>query len=559
MKTSPMSLAEIDESVRTAQGAMIVSRLAIEESGVDPIGLRQLNLDLMDAAIPGINNVTTHIRPYAFMAWAWDKAFKVMNAEGQMRSRQIVDLVARYETFYAWALSLKGAPLPGAGAVRKYLPLSGSGDAFAFEGPKWEEFKQTRLSFMHPTQYGPSIKALRVLDASTGFGVFVPCVEFAAAIAEIDGAVAGCVPARLLAKDPPKVTCDEVLPLALELPIGSPSQAERHAFRLLFFEGGGGAVQKDIQRRRATIQLIQSILPNGDDISVPEIRRRLATGKFSSTIDDGTSEMQVSASLLMILQARQLQRQSIEAMMVWVGRALPRPTFDGSAAVFGFHAKSTEELADAADALCAESSATLGAYIDTVIALAGKNGWPAAAALPGTDVVDLVEALSDAQQNDVSAVPKLALLAVGIVYAITKACISKDDGKMPANFIDSRADRLPMGLMAKRIDMLRDRPLRVFWNEFIERWVIAQHVHWSAVRGGDGKQRLRIGLEGGGWIRIGNRAIGPFVPTPDRLATLLSLGSECGLFRKGTSREPSFGRWPDALPPRANETHSIMD
>jgi hypothetical protein len=48
-----MSRAEIDETVRTAQRAMRVSHLTIEESSVDPIGLRQLNLDLMDAVVPG--------------------------------------------------------------------------------------------------------------------------------------------------------------------------------------------------------------------------------------------------------------------------------------------------------------------------------------------------------------------------------------------------------------------------------------------------------------------------------------------------------------------------
>lgn len=127
-----MSLAEIDETVRTAQGAMMVGHLAIEESGVDPIGLRQLNLDLMDAVVPGINNVTMHIRPYAFMAWTWDKAFRVLNADGETHSSQIIDLVARYESFYAWAHSLAGAPLAGAGAVRKYLPLFGSDAPFLF-------------------------------------------------------------------------------------------------------------------------------------------------------------------------------------------------------------------------------------------------------------------------------------------------------------------------------------------------------------------------------------------------------------------------------------------
>jgi hypothetical protein len=82
-----------------------------------------------------------HIRPSAFMAWAWDKAFRVLNADGEMHSGQLLDPVARYESFYAWAHSLAGAPLAGAGAVRKYLPLFGSGDSVLFAGRKWEEFK----------------------------------------------------------------------------------------------------------------------------------------------------------------------------------------------------------------------------------------------------------------------------------------------------------------------------------------------------------------------------------------------------------------------------------
>lgn len=161
----------------------MVSPLDIEESGVDPIGLRQLNLDLMDATVPGINNTTMHIRPYAFMAWTWAKARDVLSAGGEVHSTQFEDLVARYETFYAWAHSLAGAPLGGASAVRKFLPLRGAGDQFLFAGPKWEDFKKRRLSFMAPTQYGPSIKALRVLTATDG-GAFRVCTEFAAAVAE---------------------------------------------------------------------------------------------------------------------------------------------------------------------------------------------------------------------------------------------------------------------------------------------------------------------------------------------------------------------------------------
>ncbi len=110
-----MGLAEIDEIVRSCSRSDDGQPVStIEESGVDPIGLRQLNLDLMDATVPGINNTTMHIRPYAFMAWTWAKARDVLSAGGEVHSTQFEDLVARYETFYAWAHSLAGAPLGGA-------------------------------------------------------------------------------------------------------------------------------------------------------------------------------------------------------------------------------------------------------------------------------------------------------------------------------------------------------------------------------------------------------------------------------------------------------------
>jgi hypothetical protein len=42
--------------------------------GVDPLGLRQINFDLMDLVFPGLNNVARHIRPFVVVTWAWRRA-----------------------------------------------------------------------------------------------------------------------------------------------------------------------------------------------------------------------------------------------------------------------------------------------------------------------------------------------------------------------------------------------------------------------------------------------------------------------------------------------------
>jgi hypothetical protein len=99
-----------------------------------------------------------------------------------------------------------------------------------------------------------------------------------------------------------------------------------------------------------------------------------------------------------------------------------------------------------------------------------------------------------------------------------------------------------MGVIAKRVETIWDKPLANLWRDVIENWVIAQHVHWSAVRGIDGKKRLRIGLEGSGWIRVRPKPSTVFNATPDRLSTLLSLGSECGLFARSADKVLHFGR-----------------
>lgn len=536
------SLADIDKILRQDPGFRIVERLAIAESGVDPIGLRQLNLDLMDETVPGINNVTMHIRPYAFMAWAWWKARQVGEENEGVDPQEMADLVARYETIYAWAHSLAGNPFRGASALRAHLPLKGDDTPFFFEGTKWEQFKKKRTSLMAPTEYGPSIKALHFLQAKSE-GAFRCSDEAERAVHAIDAVMSSAIPARLLARKAPAVRGEEIESLAELLPVNAPGETEKEVFRFLFYDAGATArAHKDMRRRKATIDLLHEIMPgDGSALSIPEIRRRFASGAGMLELSEGQpqEEARVSALLFAILQARQLQRLAIETMMLWVERSLS----DSAAA-----ARNTDELAAAAQSAAtthdelAAGAASTDDYMDAVEGMGAAAGWPRAASVPPLDIVALMDGLHAAQRKDVTRVPALALRAFAIVYAITK---SVRGHRLPEGIVDpieARPDRLPMGIMVRRIDAMRRKPLVALWRDVIEHWIIAQHVHWSAVRGGDGKKRLRIGLEGSGWIRVRPDPSAGFRATPDRLLTLLSLGSECGLFVRGGGSEPSFGR-----------------
>ncbi|MBN8889594.1 MAG: hypothetical protein BGP12_20295 [Rhodospirillales bacterium 70-18] len=525
------NLAQIDAIFAAERAFLLVGDLTIEQSGVDPLGLRQLNLDLMDATVPGINNVTMHIRPYAFMAWAWWRSWQLTDPDGSCDSVELADRVMRYEAMFAWAHALAERPLIGATAIGRHLPRKGEDRRFRFEGKRWQALKDELTSIMAPTQYGPSIKANRWLRPMEGGG-FRATKETMAAVAAIEDKVSRHLPQRLFGREAPEVSCSDVLPFAEYLRVDETTQEERDGFRLLFRDGADRQdAPRDLRRRKATINLIRAhLLGAGRPLAVHEIRRVLAKAALPAGYADDDPETAVSVALLSILQARQLQRLATEAMLFWTEASLGRDRM---------HAQTSDQLALKADAAArhddplALAATTVGGYLDFVEHLGMAVGWPAAAAEPGTDVVALVEKLIRAQRKgDGAVLPGLCLKSFAVVRAISRGLRRQGVPRAAGNPLDGRPDRLPFGSLERQLDGLSDRPLVELWRQVIENWVIGQHVHWSAVRGGDGKKRLRIALDDGGWIRVRKSASGWFRPTEDRLLTMLSLGSECGLFMR---------------------------
>jgi hypothetical protein len=58
-----------------------------ENSGVDFLGLRQANLDMMTELIPSTNNVTSYIRPFSLLCWIFWK-FHSLCVETDIDSQQ---------------------------------------------------------------------------------------------------------------------------------------------------------------------------------------------------------------------------------------------------------------------------------------------------------------------------------------------------------------------------------------------------------------------------------------------------------------------------------------
>src|SRR5437588_108151 len=85
--------------------------------GVDPLGLRQINFDLMDEVFPGLNNVARHIRPFVVMTWAWRRAAERAEALGLklIKQDELQDFVDRIEVLFVLSQALrdKNTDLPG--------------------------------------------------------------------------------------------------------------------------------------------------------------------------------------------------------------------------------------------------------------------------------------------------------------------------------------------------------------------------------------------------------------------------------------------------------------
>ena len=534
-----LALPDLDHSFSEAPHLRLVEEINLLPGGVDPLGLRQVNLNLMDAALPGINNVTSHVRPYSLMAWAWWKAAQVAEARGgsSVDAAELQNLVDRLEVLFVWShfLADDGAGVPGRLVITDKLPGTGSTRSYGFQGSAWDSFRASRRSstaIMAPIQYGPSIRSLGWL-LPTRERALHPSTQAMAAVEALDVMISGKLPPKLLAFGPTSVSVAEAEALHSAWPIQSPSEAERRGFRELFYDAGAGAAAESQHcRRRASLDLILTVLDQAaEEMGVVDIRRAMASGRT------GDGEILALPDALVptrqhwaSLQARQLQRLALESLLRWTETRID----EGSTL-------SEELAADADDAARNEEdgadASTVGAYLDYASGRAGSEGWPGACGVDGeADIFALMDELGQAQSEDGCArVPGLALQALAYADAMTRALRKAGVAAGTHGALGGQPDRLPLAIASQRLRSARDRSLRSFWTEIIEAWVIGQHVRWSIARNGDGTQRLRIALGDRGWIRLRQgRLSGPFRPTADRLATALALASECGLVERAS-------------------------
>jgi hypothetical protein len=137
-----------------------------ENNGVDFLGLRQANLDMMADLIPSINNVTSYIRPFSLLCWIFWKFHDLCAAKGieQPSSTQLRAFRERIEVLFTWGARIEDYPnIPGKLAA----PPSVRDGHVSLTFEAWGRI-QASTSLIAALWYGPAAKAV------IGLGFLLP-------------------------------------------------------------------------------------------------------------------------------------------------------------------------------------------------------------------------------------------------------------------------------------------------------------------------------------------------------------------------------------------------
>ena len=492
------SLAELCDLAASREEPAFTSILKATSGGVDPLGLRQINFDLMDLVFPGLNNVASHIRPFTVVTWAWRRAATCARDMGRVRidASELQDFVDRVEVIYAWSQFRRNPPsdLPGRDVLAPLIAAGG----YTFGGDDWQKRREIRddsTALSAPINYGPGLKGLGWLQPDEEReGAWVATELAEPAIVRFEAEIAPFLHHPAFCKfGPVSITNAEVDQLKEAWALERPTEAEKLAMtRSLTGDAAG-------QRRRDGIKLaiaaVHHLKSSADVLAV----RRTMCGPPTDFVPP--AELQLAARTWRAVQVRQAFRLALEASLHWILRQL--------------------------DAGPMTTGALANAFLDRSGDATTTADWLSLA--DGTGPADWIDRLEQSLANT----DEVALLRA------IHAALGMSLAEAPDKAGSERDDRLPLARAAREARTCGKLPPADFVAHIIESWIFGQHVYWSVGRGladarGRGKTilRLKATLEDGGWtlapgVKVANRNTPR--ATPDRLETVLRLAKEADL------------------------------
>jgi len=489
---------ELEALVLDAQEPALVSANLPRPGGVDPLGLRQLNFDLMDQVFPGINNVAEHIRPFTVVAWAWDRAARLAESQGlaQIKVSSLKDFVARVEVLFAWSQFLhnRDCGLPGRDVL---APLCREG-SYRFGGQAWEIMKENRAdstALSAAINYGPALKAFGWIEADdTHSGAFRKGPQVDAALASLEEALGPFL-------DHPVFSSfgDVQAPAGLAEAIAGawvldqPTERERLAMR----ESLSGS--KAPKSRKEAVELVISAHGFlGSASPVSSVRKAMCGAPEPFRPPERLVGV---AQAWRVLQARQVFRLALESLLYWACTQL--------------------------DSSPVTTRSLVHAFLEQAGGAINARAWLRPSHQEEMGPIHWLERLHLVLEGGVTDLN----LCQTIRFAIA-ASLDDTAGRTGTE----REDRLPLVRAVSEAQGWGDQPVLEFLTHVFDSWIFGQHVYWSVGRGlADARTqtrpilRLRVVMEETGWTRTPGALMSPPRATPDRLETMISLMREASL------------------------------
>jgi len=309
-----VAVSELVKAASESSEPRLTKELGISPGGVDPLGLRQINFQLMDLVLPGLNNVARNIRPYTVISWAWRRAVWCAKsaARQQVELWELQDFVDRIEVIFACSQFLRepDADLPG----RDFLAPICRAEKFVFGGSHWEQICDKRrysTALSAPVNYGPAVKTLGWIEASDQYrGAFISTERVEAALDAFERSLAQHLQHSAFSKlGSVVVTHDDVVAWGQAWDLYNPSPEEKAAMVDSLTDQ-----RRSLAFYRASACIVEQVFYRNDAVDVSVVRADLC-GMPSEFVP--SSDLREVTVYWRMVQMRQLFRLALEALLHW--------------------------------------------------------------------------------------------------------------------------------------------------------------------------------------------------------------------------------------------------
>ncbi|WP_438480843.1 hypothetical protein [Oleiharenicola lentus] len=507
-------------SVPLSAGPFIVPPFERESGGVDFLGLRQVNLDLMAECFPGINNTTQHIRPFSVLSWVHWRFHAELARSGarEASSKEITLFQEKAEVLFTWGHQLAGIGIPG--RLSKCPESSAGWVELSFKA--WQRSPRN-TSLQAPVQYGPAMKS------RFGLGFAEPVADGLYSVTESGEGLAEALDGRLQRTSAYDLICDlsprkgrraDAEALFPAWRVDAPSKAEAKIFLPAYFDDTDFENGSSIAVRSGTIQAVREVLrAAGRGMTEDAIRSSLAYRRLPSgrkiTLSHAPA---LNAHKWFILQVRQAQRAALEGLLAWLEwrmGSLPR--------IEMVRAELVRIVGREGKITCKE---TLARFIEST---GDMDRYLTLAAKGGPDCIfDLVTRLFDSIDEDVNQAVPIAGRLLLVTSALTNWLLLGDQSQPFLN--KGGAERVSLTHQLRHFTSRGDLAFGEWLCEVVETWVIGQHLKFATYRFDGGTQRLRFTFDEDGLEFLAEKPSFPIL-SRDHLAAALSLMAECGLVK----------------------------